>query len=83
MRRVPHSSGFEFEQPGVLFKDSVGHGGILCAVCHNSPHTITPTLTDTDNQQMVFQQGYPGTLNNCLVCHTSQPGDPFPHRRDD
>jgi hypothetical protein len=76
-------SGFEFEQPGVLFKDSVGHGGVLCSVCHNSPHTITPTLTDTDNQQMVFQQGYAGVLNNCTVCHISTPGDPFPHRRDD
>lgn len=76
-------AGFEFEEPGVLFKDSVGHGGVLCSVCHNSPHTIAPALTDADNEQMILHQGYPGTLNDCVVCHVSQPTDPFPHRRED
>lgn len=75
--------GFEFEQPGTLFKDSVGHGGVMCATCHGSPHTTLPAITPTDNQQNILKQGYPGTLDDCLVCHTSQPEDAFFHRRDD
>lgn len=75
--------GFEFEPPGVLFKEAVGHGGVHCTSCHGSPHAITPTNTEVDNAQAIALQGYPGVINSCTVCHTSTPGDPFPHRRDD
>jgi hypothetical protein len=74
--------GFEFEQPGRLFKDSVGHGGVLCGACHGSPHAITPTLTATDNQQALMLQGYAGVIDDCLVCHTEMPSDPFFHAVD-
>jgi hypothetical protein len=75
--------GFEFEQPGVLFRNSVGHGGVQCMTCHNSPHTVTPAVTEADNLQSMRLQGHTGKINTCTVCHTSQPGDPFPHRRND
>lgn len=76
-------AGFEFEQPGVLFRNSVGHGGVQCMTCHNSPHTVTPAVTEADNLQSMRLQGHTGKINTCTVCHTSQPTDPFPHRRDD
>lgn len=76
-------SGFEFEPPGVLFKDARGHGGVLCAGCHGSPHAVAPAITETDNLQAMLLQGAPGVLDECTVCHTQTPGDPFPHRRDD
>jgi hypothetical protein len=76
-------AGFQFEEPGKLFKESVGHGGVHCAACHGSPHAITPATTLIDNQQAIHWQGHSGVINDCTVCHTQVPGDPFPHRRDD
>lgn len=73
-------SGFEFEQTGVLFKDSRGHGGVHCEACHGSTHAITPTTTATDNVQAIALQGHSGPIGTCTVCHTQQPNDPFPHR---
>jgi hypothetical protein len=75
--------GFEFEPPGVLFRNATGHGGVACVVCHGSPHAITPTASAPDNVQMLRLQGHAGTLNTCTVCHTEVPSDPFPHRGDD
>jgi hypothetical protein len=75
--------GFEFEPAGVLFRDAVGHGGVKCIACHSSPHTITPATTGADNLQAMSQQGHAGVINSCTLCHGVQPGDPFPHRRDD
>ncbi len=72
---------FEFEEPGRLFKDSRGHQGVHCAACHGSPHAITPTVTAADNIQAIRQQGFPGTIRNCRVCHTSEPHESFEHHR--
>ncbi len=75
--------GFEFEQPGTLFRNSVGHGGVQCWVCHGSPHAITPTVAYADNLQAMRVQGAAGTLSDCTVCHTQRPDEPFFHRVDD
>ena len=75
--------GFDFEEPGVLFKDSVGHGGVRCESCHGSPHAVGPAVTATDNVQAMLQQGHAGVINTCSVCHTQMPDKPFFHRRDD
>ena len=75
--------GFDFEQPGTLFRNSVGHGGVHCVACHNSPHSITPTVTDADNVQAIWQQGHTGVINTCTVCHTSTPGESFFHSVED
>jgi hypothetical protein len=71
--------GFTFEQPGKLYKESIGHNGVKCASCHGSPHAITPTVTPADNLQATLIQGYPGTINKCTVCHNRQPDDGFNH----
>lgn len=76
-------AGFEFEQTGVLYRDSKGHEGVQCWVCHGSPHAMGPAITATDNVQAIRLQGHAGKIDTCIVCHTSTPSDPFPHRQGD
>ncbi|MFN0056278.1 MAG: hypothetical protein ACKV0T_29380 [Planctomycetales bacterium] len=72
---------YEFEEPGKLFKDSKGHGGIHCAACHGPQHAITPTVTAADNAQAILQQGEAGVIRDCTVCHSKKPDDAFFHKR--
>lgn len=74
---------WEFEEPGKLYQDSRGHQNILCASCHGSPHAITPANTAADNVQAMTAQGHAGRIDTCIVCHSSAPDDPFPHRRSE
>lgn len=76
-------AGFQFEQAGTLYRDSVGHAGVHCYACHGSPHAITPTVTEPDNLQAVNLQGHAGVIDSCLVCHSRPEGDPFFHSVDD
>lgn len=76
-------AGHEYEQPGKLYKDSIGHNGVKCIACHGSPHAITPTTNPRDNVQAIMYQGEAGTIRKCTVCHTKVPSDPFNHTRDD
>ena len=68
------------EEPGKLFRQSKGHGGLYCSTCHNSPHAILPTSRPEDNLQNMTLQGFAGTLSNCSVCHGYTPGGNGPHR---
>ncbi|WLD14193.1 cytochrome c3 family protein [Planctellipticum variicoloris] len=74
---------FQFEEPGKLFKESRGHGGVHCAACHGPQHATGPAVTDADNVQAKLVQGHAGVINDCTVCHKEKPSDPFPHRRED
>jgi hypothetical protein len=74
--------GFEFEQPGVRFRDAVGHKGVQCITCHGSPHAVGPATTESDNIQAIRLQGHTGPINTCTVCHTTVPGNFF-HKVDD
>ncbi|MFH2048638.1 MAG: dockerin type I repeat-containing protein [bacterium] len=67
------------EEPGKLFRQSRGHGGLYCSTCHGSPHAILPSGNDRDNVQNISLQGYAGTLNNCAVCHGYTPSGAGPH----
>lgn len=75
--------GFEFEQPGKLMRESVGHGGVTCLACHGSPHATGPAEHLADNLQALVQQSLTGPIRNCTVCHTQQPSEAFFHRRND
>lgn len=75
--------GFDFEQPGTLYRNSIGHGGVACFACHGSPHAITPATTEADNLQAILHQGVPGVISDCTVCHTQTPDEPFFHKVDD
>jgi hypothetical protein len=72
---------FDYEEPGKLFKDSKGHGGIFCSACHGPQHATGPATTDPDNAQAILKQGHAGVINDCRVCHTEVPDDPFFHSR--
>jgi hypothetical protein len=78
-----HRAGYQYEQPGTLFRNSVGHKGVQCMTCHGSPHVIGPARTPADNAQAVRLQGHSGTLNDCTVCHINTPSRPFFHKVDD
>lgn len=76
-------TGYQFEEPGKLFKESRGHNGVYCTTCHNTPHAIVPTTTKADNLQMASIQGHAGTLNTCSVCHSQTPDEAFNHTLSD
>lgn len=73
-----HGANFA-EQPGMLFKNSRGHGNLYCSTCHGSPHAILPTNNERDNLQNVTLQGFAGILRDCTVCHGVNPTAPGPH----
>ncbi len=73
--------GSEYQQPGVSFNDSVGHGELRCPVCHHAPHGLYGSTIDADNAQNVELQGYAGVVSTCRVCHDPNPGGLFPHVR--
>jgi hypothetical protein len=67
------------EPVGQLYRNSRGHGGVLCSNCHNSPHADFPSREQRDNQVVIDLQGYPGILTDCTVCHGIVPTGPGPH----
>jgi hypothetical protein len=67
------------EEPGKLFRESKGHGGLYCSTCHGSPHAIVPTSNPRDNIQNIALQGFAGTLSKCDVCHGYTPSSGGPH----
>ena len=67
------------EEPGKLFRESRGHGGLFCSACHGEPHAIVPSGNDRDNVQNIALQGYAGTLNDCATCHGTTPTGAGPH----
>ena len=73
-----HGSNYA-EEPGKLFRQSKGHGGLFCSACHGEPHAIVPSREDRDNLQYITLQGYAGTLGKCEVCHGAIPDGPGPH----
>ena len=73
-----HGSQFS-EEPGKLYRNSKGHGGLFCSVCHGSPHAIVASENERDNLQNIALQGYKGTLNNCVTCHGYLPTGAGPH----
>jgi len=73
-----HGSNYA-EEPGKLFRQSKGHGGLKCSTCHGSPHAILPSENARDNVQNIALQGYSGTLKKCEVCHGYVPAAPGPH----
>ena len=60
------------EQPGKLYRDSVGHGGVACISCHGSPHAEWPSREPNDNIAATALQGHAGTITECSACHGSR-----------
>jgi len=70
------------ENTGTLFRNSFGHGGVMCEGCHNSTHADVPARDDQDNANAIALQGYAGPLKNCAVCHGMLPAGGGPHGLD-
>ncbi len=68
------------ENPGKLFKQSTGHGGLYCEACHNSTHAILTSREAKDNLQSIALQGFAGTISKCTVCHLTTPTSGGPHK---
>lgn len=73
-----HTSNYA-ENPGTLFRNSIGHGGVMCEGCHNSTHADLPSRVAADNANNIALQGFAGTLSNCAVCHGVIPAAAGPH----
>lgn len=71
--------GSAYEQDQALYRMSQDHGGLYCAACHDSPHAIAPSAQANDQIKFLALQGYPGTLQECVVCHTVAPTEAGPH----
>jgi hypothetical protein len=60
-----------------LYRNSEGHGNVMCAACHGSPHAMVPTNNDKDNYQSMMYQSYaksPKTIASCGTCHSDSRG---------
>ena len=59
------------ENPNLLYRDSIGHGGVACEGCHGSPHAIWPNQNPdaNDNIAAIQLQGHKGSIQECTVCH--------------
>lgn len=67
------------EEPGTLFRESRGHGGLYCSACHGSPHAEWPSGEPNDNLQSISLMGHAGILSQCGVCHATPPTAGGPH----
>ena len=58
-------------EPGKLYRDSHGHGGVACEGCHGSPHAIWPlgNPNANDNVTATELQGHTGKVAECTACH--------------
>ena len=69
----------KFNQDKPLYRFSKGHGGVYCEACHDSTHAIAASREPNDAIKFLQLQGHMGTLNECTVCHYTQPIGPGPH----
>ena len=67
------------ENLSTLYRKSKGHGGLYCESCHTSTHAILPSREPQDNLQAIALQGYADTIQECTVCHWTNPGSGGPH----
>ena len=77
-REECHESHFS-EEPGKLYSESRGHGGIFCSACHGNPHTVLPAYAGNGNSQNIELIDYKVTSENCAVCHEDNPQGDGPH----
>ena len=73
-----HDSG-QFDQNQPLYRMSSEHGQIYCAACHDSPHAIAPSREPNDALKFIDWQNHGGPLDQCTVCHLTQPTGAGPH----
>ena len=68
-----------YAQDQSLYRMSTGHGGVRCEGCHDSTHAIAESSQPRDAIKFISLQGHAGTLQECTVCHLTQPESGGPH----
>lgn len=70
-RFAENQSGSGSTTKQVLFRLSVGHGGIFCEGCHGSTHAEWPNsvANANDNVAATQLQGHSGKIVECTTCH--------------
>jgi len=65
------------ENPGTLYRNSLGHQGVACESCHGSTHGVWPHRDPNSNDNVTAQQlqGHVGPISECGTCHTSLSAD--------
>ncbi len=65
----------EVDTGATLYRNAIGHGGLYCAACHQSPHAMIPSREATDNYQALQYQDAAVTIGSCAACHDSSRGE--------
>lgn len=65
----------------LLSMNTRGDVGVSCSGCHSLPNSMYPTLVALNNQPSIPKQGHPGTIVDCVVCHTQEPQQISSHFR--
>ena len=69
-----HSGVAGVDTGATLYRNAMGHGGLYCAGCHQSPHAMIPSREAADNYQAQQYQDASVTIGSCRACHnTSKP----------
>jgi hypothetical protein len=66
-------------QNAALYRHSTSHGMVYCEGCHDSTHAVAPSREPNDAIKFIALQGHSGTLEECTVCHATQPSGIFTH----
>ncbi|MGB8358232.1 MAG: hypothetical protein WCD55_06410 [Bacteroidales bacterium] len=73
-----HNEATDVGSTSALYRESTGHGNMMCSSCHGSPHAMVPSSKAVDNYQAMQYQPYstsPKTLGSCGTCHSSSRGE--------
>jgi hypothetical protein len=64
----------EVDTGATRYRDAVGHGGLGCPACHQSPHAMVPSREPSDNYQAIQYMGAAVSMGSCAACHASSHG---------
>jgi hypothetical protein len=70
-----HSGVAEVDTGDTLYRNAMGHGGVYCASCHSSPHSMVPSSQQADNYQALQYQGKEVPISSCAACHPNSKGE--------
>jgi len=69
-----HSGVAEVDTGTTLYRNAMGHRGLACPSCHQSPHAMIPSQKDIDNYQAKQYQNAAKVIGVCSVCHDNAKG---------
>lgn len=71
-----HSGVSGVDTGTALYRNSEGHGSLMCSACHGSPHAMFPSRETKDNYQPNQYQGSKiKTIGSCGICHNNSRGE--------